>query len=125
MNKVNIKIFKRKFELPVSYEYYDSEEIEEYQKIALESFLKHQEILENIPNDLINYLKKDNPSKFKDKKIVNIFKYIMPDKLYVGRNNKKRVVTLLCDYKFDLEHGIALMFENEKLVKIATQDIIL
>ena len=83
MNKVNIKIFKRKFELPVSYEYYDSEEIEEYQKIALESFLKHQEILENIPNDLINYLKKDNPSKFKDKKIVNIFKYIMPDKLYV------------------------------------------
>ena len=125
MNKVNIKIFKRKFELPVSYEYYDSEEIEEYQKIALESFLKHQEILENIPNDLINYLKKDNPQKFKDKKIDNIFKYIMPDKLYVGRNSKKRVVTLLCDYKFDLEHGIALMFENEKLVKIATQDIIL
>ena len=49
----------------------------------------------------------------------------MPDKLYVGRNSKKRVVTLLCDYKFDLEHGIALMFEDEKLVKIATQDIIL
>ena len=125
MNKVNIKIFKREFELPVSYECYDSEEIKDYQKDALESFLKHQEILENIPNDLINYLKKDNPQKFKDKKIDNIFKYIMPDKLYVGRNSKKRVVTLLCDYKFDLEHGIALMFENEKLVKIATQDIIL
>ena len=56
MNKVDIKIFKRKFNLPVSYECYDSEEIEEYQIKALEKFLENQKILENIPNDLINYL---------------------------------------------------------------------
>lgn len=46
----------------------------------------------------------------------------MPQALYVKRNEKKRVVSLLCNYRFDEEHGIALTFENEKLKGIGTQD---
>lgn len=57
--------------------------------------------------------------------INNIFKYVAPKYLYVARNNEKHVVAIMCNYKFDPENGIAVIFENEKFSKIGMQDIIL
>ena len=36
-----------------------------------------------------------------------------------------RVVAIMCNYKFDMEHGIAIVFKNEMFSKIVSQDIIL
>ena len=55
----------------------------------------------------------------------NIFKYVMPKNIYVPRNLKKRVVAIMCNYKFDTEHGIAVVFENEQFKEIGAQDIAL
>ena len=57
--------------------------------------------------------------------IENIFKYVIPVSIYIERNKKKRVVSLLCNYRFDEEHGIAITYENEKLKNIGPQDDVL
>ena len=44
---------------------------------------------------------------------------------FLYRNEEKRIVALMCNYKFDIENGIAIVFENEKLKDIGIQDIIL
>lgn len=48
----------------------------------------------------------------------------MPKYLFVKREINKHVVAM-CNYKFDMEHGIAVVFENEMFSKIVSQDIIL
>jgi len=57
--------------------------------------------------------------------IDNIFKYIIPLDIYISRNQKQRTIAIMCKYKFDLEHGIAIIYRNGKLSKIGLQDIII
>ena len=45
--------------------------------------------------------------------------------IYVVRARNDRSVAIMCDYRFDLEHGIAILFKNEKLEKVGTQDMVL
>ena len=54
----------------------------------------------------------------------NIFKYVIPKDIYILQDEKRKVA-ILCNYKFDMEHGLAIVFENEKFKTIVAQDIIL
>ena len=71
------------------------------------------------------YCLKSNKADIGSDNIENIFKYVAPKYLYVARNKDSRIVAIMCNYKFDPENGIAVVFENEKLNKIGMQDIIL
>ncbi|MCM1539584.1 MAG: hypothetical protein NC254_14450 [bacterium] len=62
--------------------------------------------------------------QYPDGIVDNIFKYVMPIKRYVLRTGKDRSIAILCDYKFDIEHGIAVVFKNEKFFRIGSQDIV-
>ena len=80
-------------------------------------------------DDALGYVKqyclRNNKADIGSDSINNIFKYVAPKYLYVARNNEKHVVAIMCNYKFDPENGIAVIFENEKFSKIGMQDIIL
>jgi hypothetical protein len=67
---------------------------------------------------------KENGAEIGDK-IDNIFKYVIPRSLYIPRKQEKQTVAMLCDYKFDMEHGIAVVFENGQFKKVGSQDIVL
>ncbi len=62
----------------------------------------------------------DNENNKKD----NIFSYIKPDYLFVKREDHPRVA-LMCKYRYDMEHGLAVVFDTDGSVKVGTQDIIL
>lgn len=121
-NKVKTKVWGRELELKVIFDVYEGEEILDNQKKALDMFLARKNLLEECV-DVKKYIKKMDGDEISGE-ILNIFKYVAPKSLYVKRNEKKRIVALLCDYRFDEEDGIALLFENEKFVKIETQNII-
>ncbi len=124
MSNFKTNIFGREFNLNIIYDVYDDEEILDNQKEALESFKKVNLNSENILNQLIKYCLKENKEEIEEP-ITNIFKYVIPQEIFVKREEKKHIIAILCNYKFDFEHGIALIFENEKLVHISTQDCIL
>ena len=118
-----IKIWGRTFNLKVIFDVYDNEDILSMQKEALEIFVAKSDTLFSSYKDVEKYcLKLDGDSI--DKPVENIFKYVIPTALYVKRNEKNRVVILLCNYRYDEEHGIALIYENEVLKQIGTQQII-
>lgn len=120
MNK-KVMIWGRKFDLKVIFDVYQGENILDIQKDAVEIFVKESESLLSSYKELESYCIKQDGDRIGDR-IDNIFKYVMPQALYVRRNEKKRIISLLCNYRFDEEHGIALTFENEKLKRIGTQD---
>ena len=43
----------------------------------------------------------------------------------IARNCNKRAIAVMCNYKFDMEHGIAIVYENEEFKEVGPQDIAL
>lgn len=126
MNKFNCKIWNRDFSLDVVFDVYKGETVTDKQNEAFECFQKNAGALLSDATEISKYCLKKNKDDIPGAAIENIFKYVIPQKLYVCRSKSdKREVALLCAYKFDPEHGIAIVFENEKLVKIGQQDIVL
>ena len=125
MNKEKITIWGRDFDMEVKYDCYSGEEVLQIQKDALETFLKAGANIDASLDQVKQYCLKMNKADIGSDSIENIFKYVAPKYLYVERNKEKHVVAIMCNYKFDLENGIAIVFENEKFSKIGVQDIIL
>ncbi len=121
-NKVKTEVWGRELELKVIFDVYEGEVILDNQKKALDMFLSNKVLFEDC-SKVKGYIKKKDGDEISGE-ISNIFKYVAPKSIYVKRDEKKRIVALLCDYRFDEEDGIALLFENEKFVKIGTQNII-
>lgn len=124
MSKIKCTIWGRTFELPVDYDLFEGEKILEAQKDAVSYLVSAMPTSLTSTETIVNYCRKiDN--ELLPKAVENVFRYVMPTSFYVKRNAKKRVIALLCNYRFDEENGIAIVFENEKLAKIGPQDIIL
>ena len=121
----NITIWGRQYDLPVVFDCFDNEEVLPVQKQALEAFLKAENTIQESKKQLEKYILNDEYAEIEGNSIDNIFKYVIPTDLYIPRTPETRTVALLCDYRFDEEHGIAIVFENEQFKEIGEQDIVL
>lgn len=120
-----ITIWGREFELRVTFDCFDDEEVLPIQEQALGAFLKADKAIEDSKKQLEEYILNDDYAELETDSIDNIFKYVIPTDIYLTRTPEIRTVALLCDYRFDEEHGIAIVFENENFKEIGTQDIVL
>ncbi len=117
-------IWNREFDLRVVFDSYD-EEVLPIQERALEAFLKAENTIQESKKQLEKYILNDEYAEIEGNSIDNIFKYVIPTDIYIPRTPETRTVALLCDYRFDEEHGIAIVFENEQFKEIGEQDIVL
>ena len=116
-----ITIWGREFDIKIIYDVFSGEEILNEQKESFDAFMAKSADLLSDSTEVEKYCVKNNKKEIGES-ISNIFKYVIPTSLVIRRDNKKHNVALLCNYRFDEEHGLALIFENEKLVRIGTQD---
>lgn len=126
MNKQKMKIWGRSFELDIVFDCYEDEQVLPVQEEALERFLQNPQLPDEAKKAVEEYCLKRNSEEIGKQVIDNIFKYVMPQSVYIQRtSDNSRVVGLMCAYKFDAEHGIAVVFKNEKFDKTGSQDLIL
>ena len=124
MNKT-MTIWGRQYDLPVVFDCFDNEEVLPIQEQALEAFLKAENTIQESKQQLEKYILNDEYAEIEGNSIDNIFKYVIPTDIYIPRTPETRTVALLCDYRFDEEHGLAIIFENEQFKEIGEQDIVL
>lgn len=123
MNKCKVRIWERDFELDIVYQNFLGEEVTENQLKTVEALVSV-----DFSGALISvekYIRKWNFVELGDESITNIFKYVMPKSILIPREDDKRLFAVLCNYRFDMEHGIAVVFQNEILKEVGPQDIIL
>ena len=125
MSECKISIWYRVFDLNVVYECYPGEEVLETQREAFTMFKENTEAISESLEAVKKYVLKTNAGLIADESIENIFKYVMPRSLFVPHTKNHRTIAILCNYKFDIEHGIAVVFENGKFKMVGMQDIIL
>lgn len=124
MNKINMNIWGREFNLPIMVKQFKGKEITDTQKEAIAEFESCEKIVNSVKADVENYILENGLKVTGVNEVDNIFKYVIPKSISVPKA-KERVVAIMCNYKFDMEHGIAIIFENEKLKNIGPQDLIL
>ena len=126
MNKEKISIWGREFEIEIVYDCYEGELVLPAQEEALKRILENIEVINNAKAELEAYCLKENSPEIGSERIDNIFRYVIPKALFIQRPvDDKRIVGLMCEYKFDEENGIAIVFKNEVLNEIGSQNIIL
>jgi len=125
MNKVKMMLWGREFNLDITYDCYSREKILKSQEMAVKEFSKATEEVNSSLNKVKQYCLTNNKEEIDSNVIDNIFKYVAPKYLFVPRDEKKHVVAIMCNYKFDTESGIAIVFENCKFKEIGKQEIIL
>lgn len=111
--------------MKVVFDCFDDEEILPIQEQALKSFLKADAAIEDSKKQVESYILNDDYAELETDSIDNIFKFVIPTDIYIPRTPETRTAALLCNYRFDEEHGIAIVFENERFKEIGTQDIVL
>ena len=125
MKNVKINIWGREFNLPVEFDVYDNEDITSIQTEAVKRFISNKDNINSSIYEVVDYCSKKNPREFKYDNKGNIFKYIVPKYLFIPRTNGTRTVAIMCNYKFDSDNGIAIVFKNEKFDSVGNQDSIL
>lgn len=121
--KIRTRIWGREFELDVSYQNFPDEEVTRDQEHTLEAIpsVDYTESLSGVEQ----YIMKYNEAEIEESGINNIFKYVMPTSIIITREEGIRVFAIMCNYKFDMEHGMAVVYENEKYKAVGPQDLIL
>ncbi len=122
---LEIIIWDREFTLPVEYDCYEDETVTKGQIKALKSFVTHKEWLTKAKKSTEDYCRKEVMADDENQKKGNIFSYIKPDYLFVKRDAANSRVALMCKYRYDMEHGLAIVFSSKGEITVGIQDIIL
>lgn len=124
-NKVSLRIWGRDFLLEVDYDIFDDEVATQEQIDTFDNFVSHPDWIEKAKDQVEKYCKKSVLSDDENMKKDNIFSYVKPDYLFVKNETKYHRVALMCKYRYDEEHGLAVVFDSEGKVTVGDQDIIL
>lgn len=124
MNKIKMNIWGRDFDLPVMIKQFKGRDITDEQNDAVEKFESSEKMVNAAKDEVEKYIIKNGLKDAGVDSVDNIFKYVIPKTISVPKS-KKRIVAIMCNFKFDMEHGLAIVFEDEKLKKIGPQDIVL
>ena len=122
---LNVAIWGREFSLPIVYDSLSDGVITEVQMKAVDNLAKHLEWIEmskiKVEEYCRNAVMEDDENQKKD----NPFSYIKPERLYVKRTKEHPRVAIMCKYRYDPEHGLAIVFSSDGKVAVGIQDIIL
>lgn len=123
MNKVMVNIWGRDFELPVHYQVYPGEEVTDNQRSALEDvhFVDYYEAQPEIRD----YIQRYFSAELNNQSMENLFRFVIPKSIYIPRLPETKRFAIMCDFKFDMEHGIGMEFEEKRFRMAGAQDWIL
>lgn len=124
INELNISIWERTFLLPVEYDCYDDEVVTDAQKSAVKTLTMHPEWIVSAKAHVERFCREEVIADSENNKKDNIFSYIKPDYLFVKRDEHPRVA-IMCKYRYDIEHGLAVVFATDGSVTVGLQDFIL
>lgn len=122
---IKMNIWGRDFELPIEYSCHKGENVQNEQIKILESFLKNKKMVDDVKKDVEAYCKEAVIADDENNKKDNIFSYIKPHYLKVSREKTESKVALMCKYRYEPEHGLAIVFLKDGKVEVGIQDIIL
>ncbi len=123
IEKMSILVWGREFELPINYNCYDGEYVTDEQTKLVNKFIEHPEWIFSSKDIVEKYCKQQVIDDEDNQKKDNIFSYIKPISIFV-KHVKKPKIALICKYRYDEEHGLAIVFDDDGNISVGPEDII-
>lgn len=127
IKEIKITIWGREFSLPVRFRCHSDQEITKQQLDSFDWLLKNSNLFEKAKTTVENYCKKTVSADDSNRKKDNVFSYVKPEYFFILRDEDESFsrVMLMLKYKYDLGHGLAVVFDKNGTVKVVPQDEIL
>ena len=127
MSKETLLLWGREFDLTIQMERYSDESILPSQTNAVNRLINASRSELNAAKKAVKeYILQKNPNVFSgNDSIDSIFRYVIPKSIFVPHDEKRSIAAILCKYKFDPEHGLAIVFNDGKFKEVGPQDIVL
>lgn len=125
INNLNINIWGRNFTLLVKYDCYEDEVVTEEQIQAFNAFQSHIEWIDKSKRVIEDFCRQKVLDDDENNKKDNIFSYIIPECIFIKHDAINPRVALMCKYRYDPEHGLAVVFSHDGKITVGEQDIIL
>lgn len=125
INELKINFWGRYFLIKVVYDCYGDEEITLEQKKAILRFSQNLNWIDKAKNFVELFCEEDLINDDENHKKNNIFSYIKPEAIFVKRDFENPRIAIMCKYRYDAEHGLAIVFDYEGNVTVGIQDIII
>ena len=121
---VRVNIWGRVFSLRVKYRCHKGETPTKKQVSAFDWFVKQVKTIEKSRKNVEDFCRKQVLLDDENQKKDNVFSYVMPDYVFIDREDNPNVA-IMCHYRYDPEHGLAVVFDYKGNVTVGIQDIIL
>lgn len=123
MINISLNIWGRLFDLDIVYQNY-SDELSSTNQNNFTSTITAIDFMDSL-EELKKYIMQHDSTRMDESSIQNIFKYVVPETIFIPFDDEKSVFAILCNYRFDLEHGLAVVYEDGHFKEVGPQDIIL
>ena len=120
-----LSVWGREFSLPVEYDCYEGEVVTQEQIVSLNNFVAHPHWIANAKKYVEKFCDDQVMEDAENHKKDNIFSYVKPECLFVRREAPYPRIALMCKYRYDIEHGLAIVFSFDGNVLVGPQDMIL
>ncbi len=125
LNSLEVTIWGKEFSLPIEYESYEEDPVTEQQIEAVTLFTEHPEWMDSAKQSVEQYCKEQVLSDNMNEKKDYIFSYVNPVYFFVEQNEQEPSIALMLNYRYDPEHGLAVVFKIDGEIIVGSQDIIL
>ena len=125
IENIKISIWGRDFTLPVLFNCYAGEEVTAEQIRALEKMISNSALIEKSKKSVESFCELEVMADEKNIDKDNIFTYIKPVSIFVKHEIINPRVAIMCKYRYDLEHGLAVVFSHDGKIEVGNEDIII
>lgn len=125
INTIDLTIWEREFSLEIDYDCFEDEVPSQEQMNSLNEFLANPDWIEESKEYIEEFCKEKVYEDAENTKKDNIFSYIKPDYIFVKAEKNNPRIALMCKYRYDKEHGLAVVFTTTGDITVGIQDIIL
>ena len=119
---VDLFFWGRQVKMSVRYECSSGEEVQIIQREAFQRIVSSPRMFDEALPALEEYILRRDGNEI-GCVVKEIFEFVDPKVLFIKRSDFQRVVAIMLDYRFDPEEGIAILFEDERLVSIGPQNL--
>lgn len=122
----SVNLWGKELTLAIDFDCDNEEDVLPVQRQALSEFLANFEVVNQSLAEVKRYCLDRDGVDIPDKSIPNIFEYVSPKSIFIKTlRNQIFGIALMCEYTFDEECGIAVVFKDGKLFEVGNQNAIL
>ena len=125
IDSIKISIWGRDFILPILYNCYAGEKVTKSQIKALNMFVQNDGLIEKSKKYVEDYCRSEVMADVNNSNKDNIFTYVKPVNIFVKHEKINPRVAIMCKYRYDTEHGLAVVFMHDGKIIVGNEDIII